>query len=83
MTLFWILTIAMIALAIAFIAPALLRKRHAEESKEYRDGQNVTIAREHLADLDEELANGTLTQALYDQSKLEIEQTLLFDLEEL
>lgn len=79
---FWIISAAMIALAIAFIAPALLRKQQSNESKEYRDGQNVAIAREHLSDLDEELANGTLTQALYDQSKLEIEQTLLFDLEE-
>jgi cytochrome c-type biogenesis protein CcmH len=82
MILFWTITIAMIAVAVAFVAPALLRKHHLSESKEYRDGQNVTIAREHLADLDAELANGTLTQALYDQSKLEIEQTLLFDLEE-
>lgn len=79
---FWIITAAMIALAIAFVAPPLLRKQHANESKEYRDGQNVDIAKEHLADLDAELANGTLSQELYDQSKLEIEQTLLFDLEE-
>ena len=82
MILFWTITVAMIAVAIAFIAPALLRKQQPNESKEYRDGQNVAIAREHLADLDEELANGTLTQAIYDQSKLELEQTLLFDLEE-
>ena len=79
---FWIITIAMIAVAIAVIAPALLRKQQPNESKTYRDGQNVTIAQEHLADLDEELANGTLTQEIYDQSKLELEQTLLFDLEE-
>ncbi|NOX08246.1 MAG: c-type cytochrome biogenesis protein CcmI [Gammaproteobacteria bacterium] len=79
---FWIISAIMIALAIAFIAPALLRKQQQSEGKEYRDGQNVAIAREHLHDLDEELANGTLTPALYDQSKLEIEQTLLFDLEE-
>jgi len=79
---FWIITVTMIAVAIAFVAPALLRKQQPNDSKEYRDGQNVTIAREHLADLDVELANGTLTQELYDQSKLEIEQTLLFDLEE-
>lgn len=82
MILFWTITVAMIAVAIAFIAPALLRKQQPSESKEYRDEQNVTIAREHLADLDAELANGTLTQAIYDQSKLELEQTLLFDLEE-
>ena len=72
----------MIAVAIAIIAPALLRKHRPNESKEYRDGQNVSIAREHLADLDTELASGTLTQAIYDQSKKELEQTLLFDLEE-
>ena len=79
---FWIITVAMIAVAIALIAPALLRKQQPNESKEYRDGQNVAIAREHLADLDEELAKGTLSQKIYDQSKLELEQTLLFDLEE-
>lgn len=81
MILFYCITALMIGIAILFLTPALLRKKSDNEVKESLDKHNITIAREHLADLDEELANRTLTQDLYDQSRLEIEQTLTFDLE--
>ena len=79
MTLFWILTAAMILVSLAFIAPALLRNRQLEASD--RDQQNVVIARERLAELQIEHAAGTLTDAEYEQAKLELEQALLIDLE--
>ena len=81
MILFWTIAITMIAGAIAFISPALLRRQDSENNRQKRSDQNIAIAREHLADLDTELANGTLSQDLYAESKLEIEQTLLLDLE--
>ncbi|MCW8945146.1 MAG: c-type cytochrome biogenesis protein CcmI [Sedimenticola sp.] len=79
MTLFWILTAAMIVAALAFIAPALLRNKQLEISN--RDQQNVVIARERLQDLQIEHAAGSLTDAEYEQTKQELEQALLIDLE--
>ncbi|MCW8891466.1 MAG: c-type cytochrome biogenesis protein CcmI [Sedimenticola sp.] len=79
MTLFWILTAAMILVSLAFIAPALLRSRQLEASD--RDQQNVVIARERLSELQIEHAVGSLTDAEYEQAKLELEQALLIDLE--
>jgi cytochrome c-type biogenesis protein CcmH len=79
MTLFWIITAAMIAVALAFIVPSLRRKSELKVSD--RDKQNVVIARERLAELNNELAAGTLSDEEYEQTKLELEQTLLIDLE--
>ncbi len=79
MTLFWILTAAMILAAMAFIAPALLRNKRLEISN--RDQQNVVIARERLQDLQIEHAAGSLTDTEYEQTKQELEQALLIDLE--
>lgn len=79
MTIFWIITAVMILAALAFIAPSLLRASELRESD--RDKQNVVIARERLADLNREHATGSLSDEEYEQTKLELEQALLIDLE--
>ncbi len=79
MTIFWLITAAMILAALAFIVPALLRRSQLQTSD--RDKQNVVIARERLADLNSEYATGSLSDEAYEQSKLELEQALLIDLE--
>ncbi|MCW8907095.1 MAG: c-type cytochrome biogenesis protein CcmI [Sedimenticola sp.] len=80
MILFWIITAVMILAALAFVAPPLLRQRTLADSD--RDRQNVVIARERLDELDREHAAGSLSEAEYEQTKLELEQALLNDLEE-
>ena len=79
MTLFWIITAAMILVALAFIAPALLRNTDLRASD--RDQQNVVIARERLAELQAEHKAGTLSDEQYEKTKFELEQALLIDLE--
>jgi len=79
MIIFWIISAAMILVALAFIAPSLLRASELQESD--RDKQNVVIARERLADLKKEHAVGSLSDEEYEQTKLELEQALLIDLE--
>jgi len=78
MMLFWILCAAMILVALAIIAPALLKKGKLETPD--RDQQNVVIARERLAELQSELGQGSVTETEYEQAKLELEQALLLDL---
>lgn len=79
MTIFWIISAAMILVALAFIAPSLLRASELQESD--RAKQNVVIARERLDDLNKEHAAGSLSDEEYEQTKLELEQALLIDLE--
>ncbi|WP_320416486.1 c-type cytochrome biogenesis protein CcmI [Candidatus Vondammii sp. HM_W22] len=79
MMMFWISTVVMILAALAILAPALLRKPRTDSLD--REQQNVAIAREHLAELEAGLAEGLIDQQQFEQSKLELEQSLLFDIE--
>lgn len=80
MTLFWIITVAMLLIALAILAPSLLGTRRSKQLD--RDRQNVMIARERLAELEADLNSGRVTQVQYEQMKLELEQALLIDLEQ-
>jgi cytochrome c-type biogenesis protein CcmH len=79
MMLFWIVVIVMVIVAIAALAPALLRRRELRTLD--RDGQNVDIARERLSSLEIARQQGTLSQEEYLQARQELEQALLIDLE--
>ncbi len=80
MMLFWIVTAAMILVALVILAPALLSKR--TQAALDRDQQNLVIARERLKELDADKASGALDQTQYEQAKLELEQVLLNDIDE-
>ncbi len=79
MMLFWIVVLLMVIVALVALAPALLRQRELRSLD--RDGQNVDIAREHLAALDIARQQGELSQEEYLKSRQELEQSLLLDLE--
>ena len=79
MVLFWSIVALMALIAVAFFAPALLGRRAGGDASE-RDRQNVAIARERLAELEEELRAGLIDQAGFEQARTELEQSLLIDL---
>ncbi|MCP3868766.1 MAG: c-type cytochrome biogenesis protein CcmI [Gammaproteobacteria bacterium] len=78
MMMFWMITAALVLAALAMLAPALLRSRFSDDLD--RDRQNVVIARERLAEFEEERRLGNLTEAQFEQSKTELEQSLVLDL---
>jgi cytochrome c-type biogenesis protein CcmH len=78
MTLFWIVLAGMILVALAMIVPVLLRQQKIVDLD--RDRQNVVIARERLAELEQERDGGDLSTEEFEQAKLELEQSLLQDL---
>ncbi len=80
MMLFWIITAAMILVALMIVAPALLKKGQLEVID--RDQQNIVIAKERLAELQSEQEAGSLTENEFEQAKLELEQGLVLDLGE-
>lgn len=79
MTVFWIITAAMILVALALLAPTLLR-RHAA-STDATERFNVEIARERLADLVKEKEAGGLSDEEFAQAKQDLELALAQDLE--
>lgn len=79
MTVFWIITAAMILVALALLAPTLLR-RHAA-STDATERFNVEIARERLADLVTEKEAGGLSDEEFAQAKQDLELALAQDLE--
>jgi cytochrome c-type biogenesis protein CcmH len=77
-TVFWIVAALLVAAALAFLLPPLLRS-HAPWRTE-RDDANARLYREELAELDRELAAGRLSGEQHRDAKLEIERRLLEDI---
>lgn len=80
MTLFWILSAAMIALALAVLAPTLLRKSPPAEGAGEKQF-NIEIAREHLAELRKQHEAREISDEEFAQARHDIEMTLAEDLE--
>ena len=79
MTLFWTITAAMIAVALAILARTLLRE-HARRS-DNNEAFNVEIAREHLAELVKQKDAGELSDEEFAQARKDLEIALAQDLE--
>ena len=77
---FWILAGVLVVLAIAWLAPSLLKTRKLSDLD--RKQQNITIARERLDELAAENAAGEMTDVVYEQVKGELEASLIDDVDE-
>ena len=73
----WIISAILMVLAVAVLVPAFLRKNLMVEGDD--KSQNVLIAKERLKEMESELADGTVSQETFDQSKEELEHGLLDD----
>lgn len=78
MTSFLILAGAMIALALAFVLPALVR-RHKDDEQSLRARANVLIYRDQLAELDADMKNNSISREQHDAGRREIERRVLED----
>lgn len=79
MTTFWILTAALVALALAHVLPVLLRARTAPPATHAADRRATTLAilREQATQLDAELAAGSLTAEQHRSARDDIERRVL------
>ena len=75
MTAFVIVAVAMMALALAWLLWPLLRPTTSHSVE--RSAANVTIIKDQFADLDADLARGTLSAEQHAESKRELERRLL------
>jgi cytochrome c-type biogenesis protein CcmH len=78
-TLFLLVASVMILTAFLFVLPPLWRKHPLAAADQ--DQRNIAIARQRLAELKEQLQAGALSQELYDEQRVELEQALSDDLD--
>jgi len=77
--LFWFLAAAMLLIALAILIVPVLRT--ATDQGPDRQDVNIELYRQQMAKLDQELADGQIDQAGYDESKRELDLNLLADTE--
>lgn len=77
--LFLLIASVMILTAFLIVLPPLWRKHPVAEADQ--DQRNIAIARQRLSELKEQLQAGALTQVLYDEQLVELEQVLSDDLD--
>jgi len=77
---FWILVSVLVVVAVAWLAPVLLREKPLRELD--RKQQNVTIARERLDEIAAEHASGEMTSDVYEEVKEELEASLIDDVDD-
>ena len=72
---FWVVAVLFVVLALSFVLPPLMRGGRA--SSLTRDAVNVTVYRDQLAELESDLAAGTISRERYEEAHGEIERRLL------
>jgi cytochrome c-type biogenesis protein CcmH len=77
MTLFWIIAALLIACALFFVLPPLLKCRAAAGVPAQR--LNVAVYRDQLSELEADRRAGTLNDEQYERARLELERRLLDD----
>lgn len=79
MTSFWVVAGIFIVAALMFVLPTLLRGRSTKSEFVEREAANLTIYRDQLAELDNDLQNDILSKEQYDKSKQELQKRMLQD----
>jgi cytochrome c-type biogenesis protein CcmH len=80
MTLFWIFAVLLIAAALLFVLPPLLRRsRTASTEAEPNKALNIAVYRDQQQELESDRRAGTLSEEQYERARLELERRLLDD----
>jgi cytochrome c-type biogenesis protein CcmH len=79
MTLFWVVAVLMIALVLAFLLPPLLRNRAGDDSPVSRAASNLAVFRDQLAELDADLAAGSIERRQWEAARADLQRGLLED----
>jgi len=75
---FWIGVTLMLGVALAFLLPPMIRSRNSQNVVR-REEITVSIYQGQLAELENDLKNGTISQEQYVQAKQDLERNLLSD----
>lgn len=79
MMVFWIIAVALIAAALLFVLPPLLRRPENAPEPVDRDRLTVSIYQDQLAELEADLRSDSITRDQYEVGRQELERRLLED----
>lgn len=77
-SIFWAAALACVAVALAFVLPALMRTRSTVDKAGRRD-VNVAVYRDQLREMDADRANGLISEEQYAHARQELEARLADD----
>ena len=77
MTLFWVIAALLVGLALAFLVTPLLRNRAASGGGASRAAANLTVFREQLAELDADLAAGSIEREQWEVARGDLQRGFL------
>ncbi len=77
---FWFFAVAMVIVALIFLLRPFFLDMKKDEIE--RSALNVSITKERLSELEAELEQDTISQSEYEQTREELEQALLYDVEQ-
>jgi len=78
MTVFYIVAASLVAASLLFVIPPMLARRENTADVD-RKAVNVSIYKNQLVELNDDLSNGDISEDQYEASKVEIERRLLED----
>jgi cytochrome c-type biogenesis protein CcmH len=81
MTLFWVFAALLLCVALAFLITPLLRSRAAGGGAASRAEANLAVFRDQLAELDADLAAGSIGRDQWEAARADLERGLLQDVE--
>lgn len=79
MTMFWVYAALLTALALAILITPLLRRRAKSHAAISRKASNLSVYRDQLAELDADLAAGTIGRDQWDAARADLQRGLLED----
>ncbi len=80
MIVFWLLVVLMVVVALVFLLRPL--RLDSSQTDADRAAQNVAITKERIVDVKQDLEQGVISQSEYEQSRQELELSLLNDVEQ-
>ena len=79
MTMFWVYAALLTALALAILVAPLVRNRSKSGESISREASNLSVFRDQLAELDADLAAGTIGQEQWEAARADLQRGLLED----
>lgn len=79
MTLFWVIAALLVCVALAFLITPLVRNRAGSDAGASRDSASLAVFRDQLAELDADLAAGSIDRDQWESARADLQRGLLED----
>ncbi len=77
MIFFWVIVVLLIVAALLFVIPPLFQQTQTQRDQIKREELSIAVYKDQVAELERDLANGTLSQEQFELAKQDLERELL------